>query len=164
MYVAKRPGCDNFLKQASENYELIIFTASVEAVRESLLRRLESHMLARWQYCSAVMEKIDPLGYVSHSLNRTHCTFYQNEIYVKVRPFRLSSASVNHVMRPQDLSRLGRALKDTILLDNNADCYLFQPDNAIPINSWYDDRSVNSHCSGGWSLSPALPYTGHRPG
>lgn len=105
MYVAKRPGCDNFLKQASENYELIIFTASVEA------------------YCSAVMEKIDPHGYVSHSLNRTHCTFYQNEIYVK------------------DLSRLGRALKDTILLDNNADCYLFQPDNAIPINSWYDDRS-----------------------
>jgi len=105
MYVAKRPGCDEFLRRASEQYELIIFTASVEA------------------YCSAVMEKIDPTGYVSHCLNRVHCTFYQSEIYVK------------------DLSRLGRVLQDTILLDNNADCYLFQPENAIPINSWYDDKT-----------------------
>jgi len=103
MYVAKRPFCDEFLRRASQQYELIIFTASVEA------------------YCSAVMEKIDPHGYVAHCLDRTHCTFYQQEIYVK------------------DLSRLGRVLRDTILLDNNADCYLFQPDNAIPINSWYDD-------------------------
>jgi len=105
MYVSKRPGCDDFLRRASENYELIIFTASVEA------------------YCSAVMEKIDPHGYVSHCLDRRHCTFYQNEIYVK------------------DLSRLGRVLRDCILLDNNADCYLFQPENAIPINSWYDDKT-----------------------
>ena len=91
------------------------------------------------------MDIIDPNGYVSHSLNRTHCTFYQNEIYVKVplveRPV--------HKRRPcdaralcQDLSRLGRVLRDTILLDNNADCYLFQPENAIPINSWYDDPTV----------------------
>jgi len=107
MYVKKRPGCDEFLRKASEQYELVIFTASVEP------------------YCSAVMEQIDPHGFVSHALNRTHCTFYQNEIYVK------------------DLSRLGRKLNDTILLDNNADCYLFQPDNAIPINSWYDDTSDN---------------------
>jgi len=105
MYVKKRPGCDNFLRKAAEDYELIIFTASVEA------------------YCNAVMEKIDPHGYTAHSLNRTHCTFHQNEIFVK------------------DLSRLGRSLKDTILLDNNADCYLYQPENAIPINSWYDDES-----------------------
>lgn len=103
MYVAKRPGCDEFLQKAAEHYELIVFTASVEA------------------YCSAVMERIDPHGYVAHALDRRHCTFYQGEIYVK------------------DLARLGRSLRDTILLDNNADCYLFQPENAIPINSWYDD-------------------------
>jgi len=35
MYVAKRPGCDNFLRKAAENYELIIFTASVEPVSAS---------------------------------------------------------------------------------------------------------------------------------
>jgi len=104
MYVAKRPGCDSFLKRAAANYELIIFTASMEP------------------YCTAVMENIDPEGDVSYCLHRSHCTFYQNEIYVK------------------DLSRLGRDIKNTILLDNNPDC-LFQPENAIPINSWYDDQA-----------------------
>jgi len=105
MYVAKRPGCDHFLRKAAENFELVIFTASVEP------------------YCTAVMERIDPDGIVSACLHRTHCTFYQNELYVK------------------DLSRLGRDLPNCILLDNNADCYLFQPQNAIPINSWYDDKT-----------------------
>jgi RNA polymerase II subunit A small phosphatase-like protein len=105
MYVKKRPGCDEFLKRAAENYELIIFTASMEP------------------YCKAVMDRIDVHNTVSHCLHRTHCTFWQNEIYVK------------------DLSRLGRPIENTILLDNNPDCYLFQPENAIPINSWYDDES-----------------------
>lgn len=105
MYVAKRPGCDAFLRRAAENYELVIFTASMEP------------------YCKAVMDKIDPGHTVAHSLHRTHCTFWHEEIYVK------------------DLSRLGRDLKNCILLDNNPDCYLFQPENAIPINSWYDDPS-----------------------
>jgi len=103
MYVAKRPGCDDFLKRAAEHYELVIFTASMEP------------------YCTAVMEKIDPSGLCAHCLHRSHCTFWRSEIYVK------------------DLARLGRDMKDTIILDNNPDCYLFQPENAIPINSWYDD-------------------------
>jgi RNA polymerase II subunit A small phosphatase-like protein len=103
MYVKKRPGCDAFLKKAAEHYELVIFTASME------------------QYCTAVMEHIDPDGDVSYCLHRAHCTFYESQIYVK------------------DLSRLGRDIKNTILIDNNPDCYLFQPENAIPINSWYDD-------------------------
>jgi len=105
MYVKKRPFCDQFLQRAAEHYELVIFTASMEP------------------YCKAVMDKIDPGNLCTHCLHRTHCTFWQNEIYVK------------------DLSRLGRDIRNTILLDNNPDCYLFQPENAIPINSWYDDPS-----------------------
>jgi len=102
MYVKKRPGCDTFLRKAAENYELVIFTASLEP------------------YCRAVMRIIDPAGLVKHQLHRTHCTLHEG-LYVK------------------DLSRLGRSIKDCILLDNNPDCYLLQPRNAIPINSWYDD-------------------------
>ena len=34
----------------------------------------------------------------------------------------------------QDLSRLGRNLRETILLDDNPNAYLYHPENAIPIN------------------------------
>jgi RNA polymerase II subunit A small phosphatase-like protein len=41
----------------------------------------------------------------------------------------------------KDLSRLGRELKDVIIIDNSPVCYAFQPDNAIPIKTWRDDPS-----------------------
>lgn len=82
---------------------------------------------------------------IKYRLHRAHCTFHNSQIFVK------------------DLSRLGRDLSNTILLDNSADCYLFQvqqpsscrlvahcgwvqPENAIPINSWYDDQEVGAGC------------------
>lgn len=51
---------------------------------------------------------------------REHCTFYNN-IHVK------------------DLTRLGRSMKDVVIVDNSPAAYLFQPENALPIVSWYDD-------------------------
>ena len=39
----------------------------------------------------------------------------------------------------QDLERLGRPLKSIIILDNAPASYLFHPDNAIPITSWFSD-------------------------
>ena len=32
-------------------------------------------------------------------------------------------------------------MKDVIILDNSPVAYLFQPENAIPAVSWYDDRT-----------------------
>lgn len=32
-------------------------------------------------------------------------------------------------------------MKDVIILDNSPVAYLFQPENAIPAVSWYDDRA-----------------------
>jgi NLI interacting factor-like phosphatase len=54
-------------------------------------------------------------------LFREHCTFY-NGIFVK------------------DMSQLGRRMQDIIIIDNSPSCYLFQPENALPIESWYDNR------------------------
>jgi RNA polymerase II subunit A small phosphatase-like protein len=31
-------------------------------------------------------------------------------------------------------------MKDVIIIDNSPTAYLFQPENALPIVSWYDDR------------------------
>lgn len=44
-------------------------------------------------------------------------------------------------MYVKDLSTVGRDLKDVLIIDNSPTAYLFQPDNALPIISWYDDES-----------------------
>jgi len=32
-------------------------------------------------------------------------------------------------------------MKDLLILDNSPNSYLFQPENALPILSWYDDMN-----------------------
>jgi len=39
----------------------------------------------------------------------------------------------------KDLSKIGRPLDKTIIVDNIADNFLMQKDNGIFIKSWYDD-------------------------
>jgi hypothetical protein len=41
----------------------------------------------------------------------------------------------------KDLRRLGRPLETICIVDNSPQSYAFQPRNAIPIDSWFDDRN-----------------------
>uniref|UniRef100_A0A3B4AVS2 Mitochondrial import inner membrane translocase subunit TIM50 n=1 Tax=Periophthalmus magnuspinnatus TaxID=409849 RepID=A0A3B4AVS2_9GOBI len=41
----------------------------------------------------------------------------------------------------KDLSRLGRDLSRVIIIDNSPVSYIFHPDNAVPVASWFDDVS-----------------------
>jgi len=41
----------------------------------------------------------------------------------------------------KDLSLLGRKLEHSIIIDNSPFSYMFQPDNAIPITSWFNDKA-----------------------
>jgi len=41
----------------------------------------------------------------------------------------------------KDLSHLGRPLTNVIIIDNSPFSYMFQPDNAIPITSWFNDKA-----------------------
>merc|ERR1712226_1241847 len=41
----------------------------------------------------------------------------------------------------KDLSKLGRDLKDVIIIDNSPICYALQPANAIPIKTWRNDMN-----------------------
>jgi RNA polymerase II subunit A small phosphatase-like protein len=72
------------------------------------------------KYAEPLMLKLDPQSLCGYKLFREHCTFYNNA-FVK------------------DLTRLGRNMKDLIIVDNSPVAYLFQPENAIPAVSWYDD-------------------------
>lgn len=71
-------------------------------------------------YADPLLDEIDSNKCASYRLFREHCTFYKNS-FVK------------------DLSRLGRNLKDVIIVDNSPVSYLFQPGNAVPILTWIDD-------------------------
>jgi RNA polymerase II subunit A small phosphatase-like protein len=104
VYVSKRPHVDDFIKTCAENFELIVFTASLE------------------KYASPLLDILDPNKVIDFRLYRESCTYYRGE-YVK------------------DLCRLGRPLNQTIIVDNSPHSYLFNPLNAIPCQSWFDDRS-----------------------
>ncbi|KAF8594941.1 NIF-domain-containing protein [Ceratobasidium sp. AG-I] len=39
----------------------------------------------------------------------------------------------------KDLSQLGRPLNQTIISDNSPASYIFQPNNAVPMSSWFND-------------------------
>jgi len=39
----------------------------------------------------------------------------------------------------QDLSRLGRPIQEVIILDNSPASYIFHPNNAVPVSSWFSD-------------------------
>lgn len=74
------------------------------------------------KYAEPLVAQLDPDGFCVYKLFREHCTFYNNA-FVK------------------DLTRLGRAMTDVIIVDNSPIAFLFQPENAIPCTSWYDDMS-----------------------
>jgi RNA polymerase II subunit A small phosphatase-like protein len=41
----------------------------------------------------------------------------------------------------KDLSKLGREMKNVIIIDNSPASYLFHPHHAVPIDSWFDDMN-----------------------
>ena len=73
-------------------------------------------------YADPLMNRIDPEQLCSARLYREHCTRL-DECYVK------------------DLSKLGRNLKDCIIVENSPYSYRLDQRNAVPIVTWYDDES-----------------------
>eukprot|EP01094_Clydonella_sp_ATCC50884_P015542 TRINITY_DN26135_c0_g1_i1.p1 TRINITY_DN26135_c0_g1~~TRINITY_DN26135_c0_g1_i1.p1 ORF type:complete len:310 (+),score=65.95 TRINITY_DN26135_c0_g1_i1:131-931(+) len=72
------------------------------------------------KYADPVLDLLDKHQVVRHRLFREHCHNHKGT-YVK------------------DLSQMGRELKNTIIIDNSPASYLFHPENAVPIESWFDD-------------------------
>ena len=79
-----RPGCDQFLREMSELYEIVIFTAAMQ------------------DYADWVLDSIDKTKYISFRLYRQH-------------------ASPTGMVFIKDLSRIGRKLEKTIIVDNVAE-------------------------------------------
>ncbi|XP_041730933.2 uncharacterized protein LOC121562837 [Coregonus clupeaformis] len=74
------------------------------------------------KYADPVSDLLDKWGAFRHRLFRESCVFHQGN-YVK------------------DLSRLGRDLNKVLIVDNSPASYIFHPDNAVPVTSWFDDKA-----------------------
>ncbi|XP_017285837.1 protein FYV8-like [Kryptolebias marmoratus] len=74
------------------------------------------------KYADPVSDLLDKCGAFQSRLFREACVFHKGN-YVK------------------DLSRLGRDLSKVIIIDNSPASYIFHPENAVPVVSWFDDMS-----------------------
>uniref|UniRef100_A0A8C1YEE3 protein-serine/threonine phosphatase n=1 Tax=Cyprinus carpio TaxID=7962 RepID=A0A8C1YEE3_CYPCA len=74
------------------------------------------------KYADPVADLLDQWGVFRARLFRESCVFHRGN-YVK------------------DLSRLGRELRNVIILDNSPASYIFHPENAVPVQSWFDDMN-----------------------
>ena len=74
------------------------------------------------KYADILLNIIDPKGLCPFRLFREHCTLINNT-FVK------------------DLKKLGRDLKDIIIVDNSPLSYSFHPENGLPILSWFEDKN-----------------------
>eukprot|EP01121_Diplochlamys_sp_Union-15-3_P006035 TRINITY_DN1646_c0_g2_i1.p1 TRINITY_DN1646_c0_g2~~TRINITY_DN1646_c0_g2_i1.p1 ORF type:complete len:266 (-),score=31.18 TRINITY_DN1646_c0_g2_i1:115-912(-) len=74
------------------------------------------------KYADPVLDLLDKYKVVDYRLFRESCTLNKTN-YVK------------------DLGRIGRTLKKTIIIDNSPYSYAFHPQNAIPVESWFDDKN-----------------------
>ncbi|XP_041102730.1 CTD small phosphatase-like protein isoform X1 [Polyodon spathula] len=72
------------------------------------------------KYADPVADLLDQWGVFRARLFRESCVFHRGN-YVK------------------DLSRLGRELSKVIIVDNSPASYIFHPENAVPVQSWFDD-------------------------
>ncbi|KAF2008589.1 NIF-domain-containing protein [Aaosphaeria arxii CBS 175.79] len=76
------------------------------------------------KYGDPLLDQLDIHGVVHHRLFRESCYNHQGN-YVK------------------DLSQIGRDLRDTIIIDNSPTSYIFHPQHAVPISSWFSDAHDN---------------------
>lgn len=105
---------------------MVVFTASVSKVCVAGVPRFIScsSFLTTRQYGDPLLDQLDIHNVVHHRLFRESCYNHQGN-YVK------------------DLSQIGRDLKDTIIIDNSPTSYIFHPQHALPISSWFSDAHDN---------------------
>jgi len=72
-------------------------------------------------YANKILNLFDTKKRISHRLFRDSCTVVEGN-FVK------------------DISRLGRDMSKTLIIDNSPQAFTFHLDNGVPITSWYEDK------------------------
>lgn len=74
------------------------------------------------KYADPVADLLDKWNVFRARLFRESCVYHRGN-YVK------------------DLNKLGRDLQKIVIVDNSPASYIFHPDNAVPVKSWFDDTT-----------------------
>mmetsp|Transcript_6354 Transcript_6354/g.6903 ORF Transcript_6354/g.6903 Transcript_6354/m.6903 type:complete len:259 (+) Transcript_6354:129-905(+) len=74
------------------------------------------------KYADPVLDLLDKHKVITGRLTRESCSTHKGN-YVK------------------DMTKMGRAIERIFIIDNSPHSYLFQPENAIPCESWFDDQN-----------------------
>jgi len=74
------------------------------------------------KYADPLLDILDKSKAISSRLFREHCVQHHGN-YVK------------------DMTQLGRRVEHVVIVDNSPFSYMFQPENAIAITSWFNDKS-----------------------
>jgi len=107
-YVIKRPHVDFFLRMVSQWFTVVIFTASQK------------------QYANAVIDLLDPHGYVSSRMFRDSCHKVETQ-----GPDRRGA-----VYFVKNLEKVCSDLRRVLIIDNSPIAYRNNNDNALPIKSF----------------------------
>lgn len=87
------------------------------------------------EYANPLLDQLDPRKRICYRLFREHCT-PSNSFFIK------------------DLKKVGRDLKNTIIIDNNPVSYVLNKDNGIPILTWHSSKNDSELVK----LIPLLEY------
>ena len=102
----------------------VLVRPGVKEFLEKLSKRFEIIIFTASisKYAGPLLDILDKNKYCSYRLFREHCTII-NTSFVK------------------DLKKLGRDLKDVIIVDNSPIAYLLNNDNGLPILTWFEDKN-----------------------
>ena len=92
------------------------------------------------KYAGPLLDILDKEKFCSFRLFREHCTLL-NSSFVK------------------DLKKLGRDLKDIIIVDNSPLAYLLNNDNGLPILTWFDNKNDQEL----YKICPVLEFLSEVP-
>ena len=92
------------------------------------------------KYAGPLLDILDKEKFCSFRLFREHCTLV-NSSFVK------------------DLKKLGRDLKNIIIVDNSPLAYLLNSDNGLPILTWFDDKYDQEL----YKITPVLEFLSEVP-
>ena len=130
------------MKRVGELYEVVVFTASVSKV----MKLLQNNWIAsRLTHASTAIRCLTnwtstrsfTIGYsvkVATTIKATTSRFVSIDLLVSID--RL-------LILIKDLSQVGRDLRETIIIDNSPTSYIFHPQHAVPISSWFSDAHDN---------------------
>jgi len=116
-----RPHIIDCLKEASQHYQVIVFTASHQV------------------YADAILDFIDPDGsLIQHRLYRHNCILTTSECSPSSNS--ACSGSAFYVKDLRIFQNSGFSLEDIVIVDNSVYSFAFHIDNGIPIVPFYDDK------------------------